>query len=761
MKPRSIARSIRRPLGVLFLVLALGACDEEGRSATPAEDTSSPLEDTRAVEDSRAPEDTAEPYVEGCGSAAGAFVEGLTELAADDGAPAATVYDQSWSIESNNETIEIQAQTLNQATRFELEHPARIHGFKIMWSLPEGTAGATELTAGLYPDFGYNGFDFWPQPLWSGSRCAQDAPTGEWTTYALDAPITVDHPGLIYVAHQTEPGDPEWFFDASPSNEGDCAPFDACTSSLNMPQVQSDFFYNGLTLSIPNDYMVRLLVEYTDDVTPEETQFQVAIDSMITDSNHASWGDLDNDGFDDVLLSGPRLYRNNGAGAFDDVTASSGLDGLSATGGVWGDYDNDGCLDLFLYAESHTQADTLLRSNCDGTFSDVTSAAGIIDEQSYNSCGDPNNIHAPTAAAAWVDIDSDGLIDLYLANFNCWADYSFYTDTIWHALPDGTFEPWGTAQGFKSLRTPSRGVAPADHDDDGDVDLFINNYVLAANLFYDNNSDATVQEDARSFGVAGRLVNNRYGHTIGAAWGDLDNDQDLDLIAANLAHPRFFDFSDKTHVYINEGAQGFNDITGDWREPSSPSGLRYQETHSVPVLADFDQDGFLDLVITAIYDGRPTDFYRGRGDGTFTLDSYHAGITTENGWGAAAADFDHDGDMDLFATRLYENRLDASGHWLQVRAVGNLSSNRAALGANVHVTAGDATYTLHVQGGTGKGGQDSLYLHFGLGERDPIDSIRVRYIGGGEVTYTGPFSADQRIWVYEDGTHTLGWSGTP
>jgi hypothetical protein len=577
-----------------------------------------------------------------------------------------------------------------------------------------------------------------------------------WVTYVFDQPIEVAHPGLVYVGHRADPGTAAWDFDPSFQGDGYCTIWDDCHSALNLPEAGSSIYYNGVSFPFQYDYLVRLHVEYTDDVTPEERLFQP--DDFMP-ASHASFGDYDADGFDDLVTEGPRLWRNLGDGTFEDATAASGIAalGVPATGGVFGDYDNDGCLDLFLYAESYTAPDALLHNECDGTFTNVTAAAQIVDLQTYETCNNPANTVSPTAAAAWADFDADGFVDLYLANFICWDKGTTYVDTVWRNRGDGTFEDWTAAHGFSPAKLAGRGVNPADADADGDVDIFVNNYRLQRNLFFVNDGSGTFTESGEVAGVAGHLVMGYYGHTIGSAWGDLDGDADLDLVSANLAHPRFFDFSNKTQILIQGPSGTFSDIQGDWAIPKSLTGLRYQETHSVPALADFDHDGHLDMVITAVYDGRPTDFYWGVGDGTFVLDAYHAGITTEAGWGVALADIDHDGDQDVFAHRPFRNEIAPAGSFFQVRAVGNVGANRAALGATVYVEAGGRTYVRVVQGGTGQGGQDSLYLHFGLGDATAVDEIRVRYPGGTEVTYAGPFTVDQRVWVYEDGTSLAGW----
>ncbi len=742
-------------LGGAWLALAFlpFACGSEETKSGPA-----PSSDAGA--DSADSHTEGEATVPSCGSAGATLPAGLTELSYDDGVAYADIRQSSAQITVDGQTHLLAEVPLYEAVRFTLEHPAKIHGFRVRWSnVDPSAAHDVQIEAGLYPDFGYNGFDFWKKdPLWTGTRCAGDVTSGEWTHYALPAPITIDHPGLVYVAHLAATATAPVFAYGESAAES-CEPFAACSSAFNLPEALG--YYDGVSFPFQRNFLVRLLVEYTEEVAPEAKIFQEVAGPS---GAHVSWGDYNHDGWEDVLVGG-KLYRND-QGAFVDVTASSGVGAaqVSATGGVFGDFDNDGCLDLFLFSESATSPDALLRSNCDGTFSDVTAASTINDLQNYEDCGDTANVHTPTAAAAWVDLDQDGLLDLYLANFICWGKETFYLDQVFRNQGGGVFEEWTGSHGFGTVKLASRGVAPADIDGDGDVDLFVNNYRLQRNQLYVNQGDGTFLEQAAQRGAAGVLsLFGYFGHTIGAAWGDLDNDGDLDLVAANLAHPRFFDFSDKTQILLNDGSGVFTDKAGAWETPFGGAGLRFQETHSVPVLADFDQDGVLDLAITAVYDGRPTDFYWGNGDGTFRLDAYRAGITTTNGWGAASADFDNGGDPDLFASSLFRNTLAPGdkGKFLQVRVIGNAGSNRSGIGSRVVVHAAGKQWLRQVSGGNGKGGQDSLTLHFGLGATSSVDKISIHFPGGKQVEIQGPLPVDQRLWIFEDGTHHSGFAPPP
>ena len=699
------------------------------------------------------PQHTGETGIPLCGSAGQALPEGLVELAYDDGEAEGTLADRALSVYG----VSTSDSPARHGVRFELENPALVHGFKVQWAdLPEDPE--VELEVGLYDDFGYNGFDFWyDAPLWTGTRCVEDAEDGQWLVYSFDEPIEVSHPGLLYVAARREVGGPSLAVDYTGVDADWYTPcgasFHACSGTMNFPELNDGSLEYGITLYTQMHFMARLQVEWTR----EDPELFLKDTGLTGVSSRQSWGDYDNDGWDD-LYTGASLFHNEQG----SLVAATGPSGVSSSGGVWGDYDNDGCLDLFVFVESTAATDSLWRGDCEGGFINVTEQAGGFDDDGEEACDSEANTHAPSPGAAWWDFDSDGDLDLFVANFICWSSGDTYRDHLW-INDEGVFAKVVGDLGFVNLPYAGRGASPADADGDGDVDLAVNNYRLHRNQYYRNNGDGTVKEYGSQTRIAGVGGSGAYGHTIGFAWGDLNNDGYLDLVAGNLAHPRWFSFSDKSQVLINPGPDEtkFEDLAGDWDEgPYGLAGLRYQETHSVPTLGDFDNDGNLDLVMSAVYEGRPTDFYWGVGDGTFVLDAYDAGIEVTNGWGHGASDVDNDGDLDLAASgAMLENTRDDGRSWLQVRAIGNVDSNWGAYGATVRVTDSEGqTRIRHVQGGTGQGCQDSAYLHFGLADTAQVQGIEVDFPGGGTVTYEGPFDVDQRVWVYEDGSSTVGWA---
>ncbi len=474
-----------------------------------------------------------------------------------------------------------------------------------------------------------------------------------------------------------------------------------------------------------------------------------------------SWGDYDNDGDQDLLINGKRLFRNNGAPNWDftDASTQAGLYGQTSSG-VWADYDNDGWLDFYA-AAGLGRWDILWHNNGDGTFSNVTDEAGGV------------NDFLPSESAGWGDYDNDGFVDLYVANYE-WTIpdpyQSFGTvDVLWHNNGDGTFTNVTAAAGIDDYTNPlqGRGVAWGDYDNDGDLDIYVSNYRIVPNYLWENNGDGTFTERAFDKGVAGieRWWSGQgpyYGHTIGSAWGDIDNDGDLDLFAANLVHkdnvwPWIRGLiCDDSKLYQNNGsAEGYSfwDIREQAGIPIIPPGERMydpasgntyyrDELYSSPAFADYDNDGDLDLFVTQVYYLVHGDshLFRNNGNLTFTNVTEDAGVKVWNSWGTSWADYDNDGDMDLivegssypnpfYEVRLYRNN-GSPNTWLKVNLRG-CWSNWAGIGARVTVTNGTVTQMREVEGGTGTGSsQNSLPVEFGFDDFNGEVEVTIRWPSG-------------------------------
>jgi ASPIC and UnbV/FG-GAP-like repeat len=475
-------------------------------------------------------------------------------------------------------------------------------------------------------------------------------------------------------------------------------------------------------------YMARALVDYHDAIDEADKLFHDVSDAaaLPRTGGRPAWGDYDNDGDPDLMISGSLLYQNNGDGTFTDVTASAGLSEMPGSGGIWADFDNDGHLDIYVSTSAYnTYYNRVLRNNGDGTFADVTFDA-LGGEEYFN--------YESTEAMAVGDFDNDGYVDVYAGVYE--RDMSVCPfDKFYVNNGDFTFTELGDELGLhEAIFQCARGIQWIDFDEDGWTDIHVSNYRLDPNFMWRNLAGASFEEVAADHNLAGENIDNAYGHTIGSAWGDLDLDGDIDVVDANLAHPRFIEFSDKTMVLLSSGAPDY-----EFENVFAESGVEYVETHSNPNLVDFDNDGDLDLFITSVYVGYQSAFYRNRlvedGALSFELATYESGIWVDNGWGSAWADYDGDGDMDLFATGLWRNDTTDTGNWIKIKAVG-WAANHAAIGAKIDATVGATTYRRTIHGGSGTTTQDDLVVQIGVGDADTIDTLTVSFPGGSTETLT-------------------------
>jgi len=453
-----------------------------------------------------------------------------------------------------------------------------------------------------------------------------------------------------------------------------------------------------------------------------------------------AWGDYDGDGWEDLLLDGRMLWRNLGDGTFRDVTSQSGISGIGHWG-VWADADNDGDLDFYTNVRSGVEGDKLWRNDGDGTFTDISAQAGDIRD------------HLPTEGVAWGDYDDDGFVDLYVANYETAsidpdAELGIGTeDFLYHNNGDGTFTDVSSRAGIDvDTDRCGRGVVWADYDDDGDIDIYVSNYRLDPNFLWRNDGDGTFTNVAREARVEGYATSDpqggpRFGHTIGSDFGDYDNDGDMDLYVSNLAHPRFIMFSDKSMLMNNRG-------DGTFIDRFYGSGIAYCETSSDSSWADFDNDGDLDLYYTAVYEDVGSRLFRNTNRDRFEDVTGETGTSVDNGWGTGWCDYDHDGDLDLAVGsgsgfKLLENEGNGN-HWLQVELEGTWS-NSAAIGARVRIEAGGDRQVRDVKGGRGTTSQDMFTCHFGLGDQRGDVRVSVRWPGDGNWTDHGTYSMDQRV----------------
>jgi len=445
------------------------------------------------------------------------------------------------------------------------------------------------------------------------------------------------------------------------------------------------------------------------------------------------------------LKTGPkywnRLYHQKPDGTFEDVTEKAGLEGVGYGMGVAvGDYDNDGNEDLYVTAYGGNK---LYHNNGDGTFTDVTEKAGVGGS-------------GWSTSAAWVDLDGDGFLDLVVLRYLMWdfddiwcgehqEGYRAYchpdyfkpiAPLVYHNGGNGHFteitEKIGMAKPGKGL-----GLAIADYDRDGHIDLFVANDSMSEFLYH-NKGDGTFEEVGLVSGVA---VDGE-GHAfagMGVDFADYNNDGLPDLVITDLANQMYA-------LYRNNG-------DGTFTYESYPSGIgRISMAHSgwgVRFL-DFDNDGWKDLLVAQGHDldtielTYPNLRYRepmllARNTGhSFEDVSAEAGSVFREAWvgrGLAIGDIDNDGRQDAVVTindgPLYvlHNATSTPNHWLILKLVGH-KSNRDAIGAEVRVVTGRITQIATVTTASSYLSSSDKRVHFGLGTETSAATVEIRWPSG-------------------------------
>ena len=491
--------------------------------------------------------------------------------------------------------------------------------------------------------------------------------------------------------------------------------------------------------------------------------------------------DYNNDGCMDIFFTngaampslkktGPefsnRLFRNNCDGTFTDVTEKAGVAGEGYSMGVAvADYDNDGYPDIFV---AGVNRNILYHNRGDGTFEDVTEKAGLSGrDRQYGKLW--------SVAAAWVDVDNDGWLDLVVSNYVQWdpkveptcglpkrpryCDPSAYHDTpakLFRNNHDGTFTDITDSSGIGAHLGKGMGVAVADYDGDGLMDIFVANDSVPNFLFH-NLGHGKFEEVAMLAGVA-LNDNGRPVASMGADFRDFDEDGRPDLIFTAMLNDTF-------QLFRNTGGSPvFEDIT-------ARAGLALA-TRTLTGwgigLYDFDNDGYKDIftanshfpALEQLQDAPadlPNSVFRNLGNGRFVDVSKTAGpdfqIAGQHRC-VAFADFDNDGRLDAVVSnvnglaRLFHNVTSGTGHWLALKLTGT-RSNRDGIGAKVEVTlpSGRKLYN-HCTTSVGYASSSEPLVRFGLGQQTVVKLVRIRWPSG-QVQELHDVTVDQVLKVRE------------
>ena len=465
--------------------------------------------------------------------------------------------------------------------------------------------------------------------------------------------------------------------------------------------------------------------------------------------------DLDGDGWADILLPNgkdwtpkgtrhlPKLYHNNRNGTFSDITKGSGLDiEMYANGVAVADYDNDGLPDIYVTA---LDGDHLFHNQGHGHFKDVTTASGI------------HNANFGTSAA-WFDYDRDGKADLVVANYVQWNPekdvrcsldgrtksyctpeaYKGESLKLYRNLGNGRFADVTKAAGLENSTSKSLGIVTFDYNGDGWPDLFISNDTQP-NKLYRNKKNGTFTEEGVEAGLAYGEDGTARG-AMGVDASDYDHSGRPHLLVGNFSKQMMA-------LYRNDGSGLFSDVA-----PATVLGrASLLDVTFGAFFFDYDLDGFADIFAvnghiepdisrtqTDVQFREPALLFHNNEHGGFEDASNLVGADLRRpivGRGAAYADFDHDGDLDILITQnggpaeLLRNEGGNRNNWINVRLVGR-ASNRSGLGAVIRVESASGKQWQTVHSGSSYCSQSDLNLTFGLKQDRTVSKLTVEWPSG-------------------------------
>ena len=487
--------------------------------------------------------------------------------------------------------------------------------------------------------------------------------------------------------------------------------------------------------------------------------------------------DLDNDGHLDLMISRMgvddpvEFFRNRGDGTFERRTEQAGLKGI--VGGlnlVQADYDNDGCIDVFIprgawYHDKGQYPASLLRNNCDGTFTDVTAKAGVL-----------NNY--PSQTAVWADFNNDGLLDLFVGNEIVRDKVDWPQDAKNFRLyvndGNGRFTDAGAQTGIR-LDGMVKGVTADDYDNDGRPDIYVSVMGGANHLL---RNVATEGKVPKFVDVTERAGVGEPKMSFTTWFFDYDNDGWPDIFVSgywatmpNIVREYIGEkdkaTGDRPRLYRNNHDGTFTDVS---REANLDQLLLTMGAN----FGDLDNDGWLDFYLgtgaAPLTNIVPHQMFRNDGGKRFQNVTTSGGFGhLQKGHGVAFGDIDNTGNQDVFeviggaytSDRFYSALFKNPGHdnhWVKLRLVGT-KANRFAVGARLRIrVAGDDGKPRDIFATVNSGGSfgaSSLRPHVGIGKATSIDMIEIRWPGSGLFQrFAGPIAAD-RIYEIREGNAAL------